>query len=175
MKRLLITFFLGILSISCVSAQTDTIGLNQIRQYINKTVTIKVQTTDFDSKAECWYLYALGFYPNQRFTIMVKKHNGTKPIKLSTDVLIGRQMVYFTGTIVNYDGQPDSSANPDIKKLSNKINVDRPMTIGGTPVMGHMVYKPKTIPVNLKGKLVMIISDQKQIGKKLYPVITSIY
>jgi len=106
---------------------------------------------------------------------MVKKHNGTKPIKLNTDVLIGRQMAYFTGTIVNYDGQPDSSANPDSKKLSNKINVDRPMTIGGTPVMGHMIYKPKTTPVDLKGKLVMIISDQKQIGKKLYPVITSIY
>jgi len=175
MKTSLIIFVLTVFSICFASAQTDTIGLKDVPRYLNKEVTIQLQSADFDSRAENWYIYSGEMYPRQFFSIIIKKYNGKKRIKLNTDVLIGRKMIYYTGTIITYNGKPDSSANPDIDKLTNIIDVERPMSIGGKSAMGYINYKPKIAPVDLNGKFVMIISDQKQIGKKMYPVIMSIY
>lgn len=116
MKHLLGLAFAALLACKSYS-QTDAINLKQVNEYIRKEVTIRLKAAHFDSRQHYWYLYAANRYPNQLLTVMVKKCNGIKYIKLDRDVLLGRKMVYFTGKIIKYDGAPDSSANPEVKSL----------------------------------------------------------
>jgi len=175
MKSFLVVSFL-VLSLTAKSrSQTNIVNLRDIPENLNKEITIQTQVIDFDSRGDYWYLYIGDHYPNQRFTIMVKKVNGTKRMKLNMDILLGRKIANFTGTVTRYEGNPDSSANPEIEKIRQEIEQPRPLTIGESTGMGYFHYIPKTAPVDLQGKLVMLITDKKQIGKKLYPAMVNIY
>lgn len=175
MKSLLIIPFLFFGLSAQSNGQTNIVHLKDIPDYLNKEITIQTQVIDFDSRGDYWYLYIGDHYPNQRFTILVKKVNGTKRMKFNMDILLGRKIAYFTGTVNRYAGNPDSSANPEIEKIRQEIEQPRPITIGETSGMGYFHYMPKTAPIDLRGKLVMMITDKKQIGKKLYPALVSLY
>jgi hypothetical protein len=156
------------------SAQ-DTINVMQAADYINKTVTFCPQVSDFDSKQDNIYLYFGERFPKQKLAVIIKRTNGKKRIKLKRDIMLGREMVYFTGIITVYNGEPDTSANYDTDAIKSDIETDKPMFIGNQHGMGHMNYTARTVPVDLKGKLVMIITDQKQIGRKVYYPQMSLY
>jgi len=143
----------------------DTVSFKDIQDHIGQMVIFRAQAVDFDSKKDQMYLYFGNRYPNQKLTVIVKRTNNNKKIKLDRDVMIGRKMTYYTGMLVKYDGKPDSSENYEAESLKKYIETDRPVIIGGNSGMGHIGYRPRTTPIDLKDKLVMIISGQKQISK----------
>jgi hypothetical protein len=65
---------------------------------------------------------------------------------------------------------PDPSANYNIKSIQKEFEEAHPVTIAIIPGVWHQGYVPKIVPIDLRGRLVMIITDQNQIGKKLYPI-----
>ena len=171
-------FYLLILSFIAISkaAAQDTIRLADAVSHIGQKVTFCTQAADFDSRTENTYLYFGNRYPNQTLTVIVKRTNGEKNITLSRDIVLGRVMVYFTGTIISYTGKPDTSASYDIAAIKKDIETHRlTLIIGGMPMKGHFNYIPRTEPINLKGKLVMMITEQDQIGKKTYPTKLHLY
>ncbi|MES2268278.1 MAG: hypothetical protein V4520_16065 [Bacteroidota bacterium] len=147
------------------SAQ-DTVNYQNLPAYKGRKITIVMPVEDFDLRKEFIYLYMGNRYPNQKFTVIVNRKNGDKRIKLKNDVILGRVMVSLTGYITTYDGEPDTTENYDYSAIKKEYEKDRPMVFlaSNTPVMVHTTYSPRTGPIDLRGRLVMVISDQKQIG-----------
>ena len=165
MKNSLVLLFVLLCSLS--SWAQEKVVLSDIENYLDKEITICPQTADFDSKTGYTYLYFGGFYPYQKLTIAIKRFNGKKPIKLKMDILLGREIACYTGTVVRYSGTPDSTDNFGAEKIKKELETDRLMMIGDKQFTGHVgTFVPRTTPVNLEGKLVMFITDQKQISKK---------
>ena len=153
----------------------DTIRIIDAKNYVGRNVTFRSQVSDFDSRKDYTYLHFGGHYPNQDFSIIINRENAGKPVKLKRNIMLGREMVYFTGTVTIYNGPPDTTSNYKTEAIRKDAERDRALTIGGTPYTTHFGYNPRTIPIDLKGKLVMVISEQKQIGKRRYPVMFSLY
>lgn len=157
------TFLLSCaLLLICLKASAqEKISLRYVANYVDKEVTVNPQVIDFDSKTNVVYLYFGEHYPNQKLTVIIKR-----PIKVKLPILLGREIASFTGTIVQYSGKPDSSANYGIDEIKKEAEKDKQLLIGGKEITGHFGYIPNNRPVNLQGKLVMFITDQKQISKK---------
>lgn len=151
------------------SAQQN-ISLKDVTNYIGKEVTVNPQVLDFDSKPDYVYLYFGERYPNQKLTVIIKR-----PIKVKLPVLLGRETASFTGTITRYSGNPDSSANYDIDEIKKEAEKDKQLLIGGKDMTGHFGYTPHNHPVDLQGKLVMFVTDQKHISKKTKRAAVSLY
>lgn len=173
MKWIILTIFLfsGLVS---KAQHSDTIVVKDVSAHIGKEVTLKLQVLDFDSRANSLYLYAGNRYPNQLLSIIIKKNaaNG-KPIKIDKDIILGRTMVYFSGKLVSYDEAPDTPALTDQAMLKREVERPQPAVIEYNGLRGAIkrIYQPRTGPIDLKGRIVMIIDDKKQIGKEKYPVI----
>jgi hypothetical protein len=153
----------------------DTVSFKDIQNHLGQVVTFRAQATDFDSKKDYLYLYFGNRYPDQKLTVVVKRINNKKKIKLDRDIMIGRKMTYFTGMLIKYTGEPDSSENYETESLKRYIETDRPVTIAGNRGMMHLNYNARTAPIDLKDKLVMIITEQKQIGKDVINSKMSLY
>jgi hypothetical protein len=151
------------------SAQ-ENISLKNVASYVGKEVTVNPQVLDFDSKKDYVYLYLGERYPNQKLTVIIKR-----PLKVKLPILLGREIASFTGTIARYSGNPDSSANYGIDEIKKETEKDKQLLIGGKEMTGHFGYTPHNHPVNLQGKLVMFITDQKQISKKTKRAAVSLY
>lgn len=159
---------LSIVVISEASAQ-DTIKVADAANYVGKIVTFRAQPLTFDSRAENIYLYYFGHWSNQWLTVIVKRTNGKNRIKLKRDIMFGLRTVYFTGTITKYSEEPDTTANYDIKSIQKEFKETHPVTVAAIPgSIFHQGYVPTTGPIDLRGKMVMIITEQSQIGKKSY-------
>ena len=158
------------------NAQTaDTISLKDVDANIGKWVTIKCLVLDFDSRTNFLYLYAGNRFPNQLLSIIVKRDTNGKKLKIDKDIILGRKMVCFTGKLVNYDGAPDTTALTDQAMLKREEERPQPVVIeynGQRGTMRH-IYQPRTGPIDLKGKPVMIIDDKRQIVTTKDPVIMS--
>lgn len=174
MKSLLLLTLSFIAVISKSQAQ-DSIRVRDASYHVGQKVTFLSQAADFDSRMDATYLYFGDRYPKQWLTVIVKRTNEKKHIKLKRNIMLGRKMVYFTGTITSYTGEPDSSATYDIVSIKRDIETDRQLTIGGTPMTAHFNYTARTTPIDLRNKLVMIITEQDQIGRKTYPTKLSLY
>lgn len=157
------TFLLScaLLLICFKASAQEKISLRDVATYLDKEVTVNPQVLDFDSKTDYEYLYFGEHYPNQKLTIIIKRS-----VKLKLPILLGREIAGFTGTIARYTGKPDSSANYGIDEIKKEAEKDRQMLVGGQEMTGHFGYTPNNHPVNLQGKLVMFITDQKQISKR---------
>jgi hypothetical protein len=119
----------------------------------------------FDLGKEYIYLYMGNFYPDQELTIIVKRYNGKKRIRLNKDIILGRVAVSLTGYIATYDEEPDATKSYNDAAIKKEFEKGRPVTIGRyLPAIWHHKYTPSTEPINLKGKLVMLVTQQKQIG-----------
>ncbi|GGH21930.1 hypothetical protein [Mucilaginibacter phyllosphaerae] len=164
MKPLLIFLLFSNLTIKA-SAQ-DTVGFKNLSAYVGRKVTVIMPVLNFDIRKEYIYLYMGGWYPNQTFTAIIKRNNGKKRIKLKTDVIIGRVKVSLTGYIAKYDGEPDTTKNYDDVIIKKEFEKPQPMVVVAFNLHGMMSkkYEPRTEPIDLNGKLVMLITDQKQIG-----------
>ena len=152
-----------------VTAQQN-ISLRDVASYVDKEVTVNPQVLDFDSKKDYVYLYLGERYPNQKLTVIIKR-----PIKVKLPILLGREIASFTGIITRYSGNPDSSANYGIDEIKKEAGKDKQLLIGGKEMTGHFGYIPHNGPVNLQGKLVMFITNQKQISKKTKRAEVSLY
>ncbi|MBD1387248.1 hypothetical protein IDJ75_18310 [Mucilaginibacter rigui] len=152
-----------------VTAQ-ENISLRDVASYIGKEVTVNPQVFDFDSKKDYVYLYFGERYPNQKLTVIIKR-----PVKVKLPILLGQEIASFTGAITQYSGKPDSSANYGIDEIKKEAEKDKQLLIGGKEMTGHIGYTPHNHTVNLQGKLVMLITDQKQISKKTKRAAMSLY
>jgi len=152
-----------------VTAQQN-ISLRDVASYVDKEVTVNPQVLDFDSKKDYVYLYLGERYPNQKLTVIIKR-----PIKVKLPILLGREIASFTGTITRYSGNPDSSANYNIDNIKKEAEKDKQLLISGKEMTGHFGYTPHDHPVDLQGKLVMLITGQKQISKKIKRSAVSLY
>lgn len=166
------TFLLSCaLLLICLKASAqEKISLKDVASYVDKEATVNPQVLDFDSKKGYVYLYLGERYPNQKLTVIIKR-----PLKVKLPILLGREVASFTGTITRYSGNPDSSANYDIDNIQKEAEKDKQLLIGGKEMTGHFGYTPHDHPVDLQGKLVMFITDQKQISKKTKRAAVSLY
>ncbi|MFC0518865.1 hypothetical protein ACFFGT_31920 [Mucilaginibacter angelicae] len=167
---------LTILLFSCFAAvaQTaDTILVKDISTNIGKEVVLKCQVIDFDSRTNLLYLYIGNRFPNHLLTIIVKKQVDGKRLKIDKDIILGRKMVYFTGKLISYNEGPDTTALTDQAMLKREVERPQAVVIEYNGQAGTMkrTYEPRQGPIDLRGKLVMIIDDKKQVGTKKYPVI----
>jgi hypothetical protein len=156
------------------SAQTaDTILVKDISTNVGKEVVLKCQVIDFDSRTNLLYLYIGNRFPDQLLTIIVKKQVDGKRLKIDKDVVLGRKIVYYTGKLISYNEGPDTTALMDQAMLKREI--ERPqagiLEYTGQGVTMRHLYEPRTAPIGLRSKLVMIIDNKKQIGTKEYPVV----
>ncbi len=164
MKIFSIILFCSIVSFK--AAAQDTVAHNKLPAYISRKVKLVMSVADFDLRKEYIYLYMGNFYPNQKFTVIVKRNDGKKHIKLNKDIILGRVMVAITGYISTFDGEPDTTKNYDDAAIKKEFERGRPMILMMTnqPGMMYRKYIPRTEPIDLKGKLVMLVTSQKQIG-----------
>ncbi|SDH27852.1 hypothetical protein ACRQ5D_07605 [Mucilaginibacter sp. P25] len=170
---------LTILLFSCFTAigqKADTIAVKDISTHLGKEVVVKCRVIDFDSRTNLLYLYIGNRFPNHLLTIIVKKQVNGKRLKIDKDIILGRQMVYFTGKLINYTENPDTTALTDQAMLKREVEQPQAgiLEYTGQAVTIRHTYEPRTGPIDLRGKLVMIIDDRKQVGTKKYPIIMNV-
>ncbi|NHA07642.1 hypothetical protein G7092_27835 [Mucilaginibacter sp. HC2] len=172
MKALfIITLFCSAVSIKA-TAQDSTISYKELPAYIGRKVTFLLPVTDFDVRREYIYLYMGNRYPDQEFTIIVKRNKGKKHIRLNKDIILGRVIAPFTGFISAYDEGPDTTKNYNDAAIKKEFEKGQPMEIYALHLHGMMSrkYEPRTTPIDLRGKLVMLVTLQKQIGTTTYEI-----
>jgi hypothetical protein len=160
-------FIINFLVLMCFKASAqDTVACKDLSAYTGRKVTIQMRAAGFDMRREYIYLYYGNGYPEQDFTVMIKRNDGKKRIKLNKDIILGLATAPLTGYIATYDGEPDSTKNYDDAAVKKEYEKVRPVVIiaFNQPAIMRPIYPPRKGPINLKGKLVMLITQQWQIG-----------
>lgn len=154
------------------TAQDTTISYKDLPAYIGRKVTLRMQVLDFDMRKDYIYLYMGGWYPEQEITVIIKRDNGKKRMRLSKDVILGRVIAPFIGFITTYDEGPDTTKNYNDAAIKKEFEKGQPMEIYALHLHGMMSrkYEPRTTPIDLRGKLVMLVTLQKQIGTTTYEI-----
>ncbi|MCQ6958810.1 hypothetical protein [Mucilaginibacter aquariorum] len=148
------------------TAAQDTVACKDLPAYLGRKITLQMRAVDFDMRKENIYLYYGNRYPEQEFTVIIKRNNGKKRIKLNKNIIVGRATAPLIGYITTYDGEPDTTKNYDDAAVKREFEKGIPAEIIAikAPIIFSMKYRPRTAPIDLKGKLVMFITEQWQIG-----------
>jgi hypothetical protein len=157
--------------VSFKATAQDTIQYKDLPAYVGRKVKVVMHVIGFDLRKEYIYLYMGNFYPDQELTIIVKRYNGKKRIRLNKDIILGQVAVSLTGYIAFYDEGPDTTKSyndPGINKAFEKVHSGNFIGLN-TPFKWHRRYTPRTEPIDLRGKLMMLITQQKQIGATYRP------
>jgi len=154
------------------AAQDTTISYKELPTYISRKVTLLLPVLDFDVRRDYIYLYMGGWYPEQKFTVIIKRNNGKHHIRLANDIILGRVIPSITGFVTTYDEEPDTTKNYNDADIKKEFEKGRPMEVYAFHLKGMMYrkYEPRTTPIDLRGKLVMFVTLQKQIGTTTYEI-----
>jgi len=144
----------------------DTVSYRNLPAYVGRKVTLIMPVFGFDMRREYIYLYLGDCYPRQKLTVIVKRNNGKKRIRLNKDIILGQVIASLKGFITTYDGEPDTTKNYGDDDVKKEFEKDRPVEIMAFHQAATMryIYEPRKEPIDLRGKLVMFITEQKQIG-----------
>lgn len=166
-RSLLIVLFFSLFPNLKADAQ-DTVRCDDLPAYVGRKVTIAMPVVEFDLRQDYIYLYMGNYYPNQKFTIIVKRNNGKKRIRLNEDIILGRAIASFTGYIAKDNEEPDTTKNYYDAAIKKEFEKEQQCVImvKNQPATFYVEYNPRKGPIDLKGKLVMVIIQQKQIGAK---------
>jgi exonuclease VII large subunit len=105
MKKILLLLYL--LFSTLVKAQTPTVALTDIRNYVGKTVTVceKVKSTFKTREHEHSFLNFGDVYPNQQLTVVIKKKHLKNFSYVPVTFLAGKT-ICVTGKVYLYKGKP---------------------------------------------------------------------
>lgn len=176
MKPIYIVVLLcSILGFKAVAHDTASVQLKDLPTYVGRKVKLTLRVLDFEARKEYIYLYIGNRYPHQELTVIVQRNNGKKHIRLNNDNILGRRIASFTGFVAPYDGEPDTTKNYDDAAIKKEFEREQPIEVYALHLYGtmHREYKPRTGPIDLNGKLAMLITQQKQIGPMIHEPDTS--
>ena len=103
----------------------DTIRYKDLPSYVGRKVKVIMHVISFDLRKEYIYLYMGNRYPDQELTIIVKRYNGKKRIRLNKDIILGQVAVSLTGYIATYDEGSDTTKSYNdagINKAFEKVH-----------------------------------------------------
>ncbi len=173
MKALAVISLILTLFVEYAKAQQDTlkpklIAVEDASKHLGEFVTVFAQAADFDPRGQNKYLYFESNYPNQQLPIIIKNNEVNPPIKLKWSVMARKSKEYFTGTVTAYNEEPDTSVRTDAKRIKKEWDGKTIYFYSDgkriTGSVNHVVNIP-LYPVDLRGKPVIIITEQNQIGR----------
>lgn len=105
MKKILLLLFIGFTSL--LRAQTPTVALSDIRNYVGKTVTVceKVKSTFKTQEHEHSFLNFGDVYPYQQLTVVIKKKHLKNFSYVPVTHLAGKS-ICVSGVVYLYKGKP---------------------------------------------------------------------
>lgn len=105
MKKILLLLFIGFTSL--LRAQTPTVALSDIRNYVGKTVTVceKVKSTFKTQEHEHSFLNFGDVYPYQQLTVVIKKKHLKNFSYVPVTHLAGKT-ICVSGVVYLYKGKP---------------------------------------------------------------------